>query len=136
MNKVVSIISICFLIFPCLPVRCGFIGRYNNAGNFEKLTMNVTYIFIMLTRYLYKSYDILYSFWIIYLVKNRYYGRHHEPYNSGYRINYKVSPWESNSIGRQDEDEFWDEHEQNMKNKYRNRVKGNVFKNEKNFRSS
>jgi len=89
MNKVVSIISICFIIFPCLPVRSGFIGRYNSA------------------------------------VKNRYYGRHHEPYNSGYSYHgRKVSPWESDSTGRQDEDEFWDEHEQDMKSKYRNRVQG------------
>ena len=71
----------------------------------------------------------IYYFCLIYLVKNRYYGRHHEPYNSGYSYHgRKVSPWESDSTGRQDEDEFWDEHEQDMKSKYRNRVQGNFCK--------
>ena len=71
----------------------------------------------------------IYYFCLICLVKNRYYGRHHEPYNSGYSYHgRKVSPWESDSTGRQDEDEFWDEHEQDMKSKYRNRVQGNFCK--------
>ena len=130
MNNVVSIISICFILFPCVPVRSGFIGRYNNAGNFKKCKINVTCTFKNNSHFiLIWAISTIYYFCLIYLVKNRYYGRHHEPYNSGYSYHgRKVSPWESDSTGRQDEDEFWDEHEQDMKSKYRNRVQGNFCK--------